>query len=278
MSRRSSWTSCRRRRQLGERPPPGRRRRAGAARGAGRSGQAAAGARPARLERGQVLAGRRHRHGRRRAARATRSRSRSPTRGRDPGVRARADLREVLPQAARRGQRHGPRALHRAGPRHGDGRQNLGRLGGGTRVSVRVRTSRSHGMTRCEFRRERDNELNVNARAGDRRRSSDPAALPGQPRGGRNGGARGRRRPERAGHGAGRTTRRDPARRDDAGARRLACRRGAARRQRAPKRSRSCSSPRAPSCATGLAGSTSAASTTSRSRSTRSSWRRSSGT
>ena len=126
-------------RPVGKRPSSRRRGRAGAARGAGGPGEAEAGARPARLERGQVLARRRRRQ-RVRAAAAGRRRGRRRRRGsRHPGVRAGADLREVLQGEWRAGHRSG--ALHRPGPRARDGRHDLGRLGGGTRVTVRVRAS-----------------------------------------------------------------------------------------------------------------------------------------
>ena len=69
----------------------------------------------------------------------------------------------------------------------------------GRGLDVRLRASRREGRGGVSFDGKRDNEPNANARAGDRRRVADPAPLPGQPRGRRDGGAGGRRRPERAG-------------------------------------------------------------------------------
>ena len=117
-----------------EAPPPGRRRarpdrRRRPARGGG-PGQGAAGAREPRRQRRQVLARRRPRRGRARAARRRRPLRRLRRGPRDPGSRARARLREVLPPRpgphARR-RRHRPRPLHLPRARAADGRVDLDR-------------------------------------------------------------------------------------------------------------------------------------------------------
>ena len=83
------------------------------------------------------------------SAGATRSRSASRTRESGSRRPTGADLPEVLPRrrrrVARRSGRHGARALHRARPRDGDGRQDLGRLARRRRLDVRVRVARRGG-------------------------------------------------------------------------------------------------------------------------------------
>ena len=183
-----------------ERPSPRCRRRRGAAVGASGSREASAGARPAssrtRSDTRPVGVGQRLGTAPRRLGRGCGRRRGS----RHPGVRAGPDLREVLPGgSADRAQVSGsssPRAscARWAGGSGSTPRRDAGR---GLRSSFP-----SRGRRQCEFRPRRDNGLNGNARAGDRRRGADPAALPGQPRGGGDGGARGGGRPERSREGA----------------------------------------------------------------------------
>ena len=116
----------------------------GGARGAGRSRQAAPGARPARLERGQVLARRRHGHGVGAPASTTRSSSRSPTKASASRPSERERIFSKFYKAGG-GPRHGPRALHRAGSRARDGRQDVGRFGGRTGIAIRVRAAACRG-------------------------------------------------------------------------------------------------------------------------------------
>ena len=120
-------------RDPGRRPGDLGRRRAGSP-----------GPRQPRRERDQVLAGRRA------GFRRSGDRWRAPAdlgggRGaRDPGERARTDLREVLPgrpepDPGRR--RYGARPLHLPGDRPPDGRSAVGRVRGGSRLHVRLRAS-----------------------------------------------------------------------------------------------------------------------------------------
>src|SRR5581483_3933176 len=93
------------------------------------------------LERGEVLADRGDRHGQRAPERRRgRDRGRRRGSGRAAGG-ARPHLLEVLPRRRRAGPRHGPRAVHRARPRPGDGRTHLGGLGRPRRRPFRLRTS-----------------------------------------------------------------------------------------------------------------------------------------
>ena len=106
--------------------------------------QGSPGPRQPRRERDQVLA--RRRAGFRRSGDCRRS---SPDLGggrgaRDPGKRARPDLREVLPgrpepDPGRR--RYGARPVHLPGDRPPDGRSVVGRVRGGSRLHVRLRAS-----------------------------------------------------------------------------------------------------------------------------------------
>ena len=87
-----------------------------------------------RRQRREVLARRRHRHGRSAPRRTVEvsvedegSASRSPSR---------TDLREVLSRrAGALVRRHRPRPVHRARPRDGDGRPHLGSIGGGQGIA-----------------------------------------------------------------------------------------------------------------------------------------------
>ena len=70
--------------------------------------------------------------------------SQSATGTRDPGCRARADLREVLsprPESLARRRRHGPRPLHLPRDRAPDGRPDPGRVRSRARLDVHVRAA-----------------------------------------------------------------------------------------------------------------------------------------
>ena len=105
------------------------------------------GARAPARQRGALLAGRRHRHGRRAPPRGRRRGERRGRGRRHPARRAGADLPQVLPRRRgrdrrRRGRRGGPRPLPRRGSRHRDGRQDPRRLERGARIDLRARATR----------------------------------------------------------------------------------------------------------------------------------------
>ena len=128
-----------RRAQLRARAP------ARAARGRGGRRQAAPGACAPRRQRSQVLARRRARH--RRCAAEERHRGVPGRRRgrRDPGGRARPDLPKVLSRGPGAG-RDRTRSLPRAGARHGDGRQDPGRVLRRGGFALRVRASGGAGI------------------------------------------------------------------------------------------------------------------------------------